>query len=205
MFIHAIDKETKRVFEKIASSELASMFYLAGGTALAIELGHRESIDLDWFTQTDFDVQTVKEILSELGGFMLTGESRGTIHGLLDGVKVSFFHYKYPLLFPFVKFEEISLADERDIAAMKIDAISSRGSKKDFVDLFFLLKKYSLTELIDFFTDKYKGIEYNLLHILKSLSFFEDADSDPEPIMLVVAKWEEVKNEITRQVHKNIG
>ncbi|MDO8260301.1 MAG: nucleotidyl transferase AbiEii/AbiGii toxin family protein, partial [Candidatus Magasanikbacteria bacterium] len=112
---------------------------------------------------------------------------------------------KYPLLFPFVDFEKINLADERDIAAMKIDAISSRGSKKDFIDLFFLLKKYSLNELIDFFTQKYHGIEYNLLHILKSLSFFEDADLDPEPTKLVATKWEDAKREISRQAHKKIG
>lgn len=204
MFIQAINAETKRVFKKIASSELASMFYLAGGTALAIELGHRESIDLDWFSQTDFEAPAVKEILSGLGGFMIAGESRGTIHGLLDDVKVSFFHYKYPLLFPLVKFEGINLADERDIAAMKIDAISSRGAKKDFIDLFFLLKKYPLTELLDFFNRKYQGIEYNLLHILKSLSYFEDAEHEPKPMMLMPIEWAEVKKAITKQAHEHL-
>lgn len=205
MFIHAINEETKRVFKKIASSKLAPIFYLAGGTALAIELGHRKSIDLDWFTPANFNASAVKETLSDLGNFMIAGESSGTIHGVLDNVKVSFFRYKYPLLYPLIDFKKINLADERDIAAMKIDAISSRGSKKDFIDLFFLLKKYSLNELINFFSYKYKGLEYNLLHILKSLSFFEDAEGDPEPIMLAPVKWEKVKKDIARKAHERIS
>ena len=100
--------------------------------------------------------------------------------------------------------EKIGSADERDIAAMKIDAISSRGSKKDFFDIYFLLKKYSLQELIDFFEKKYSGIQYNKLHILKSLVFFEDAETEPVPVMLQDANWEEVKKGISIELEKLI-
>jgi len=92
------------------------------------------------------------------------------------------------------------LADERDVAAMKIDAISSRGSKKDFIDLFFLLKKHTLEDLLDIFSKKYKNIKFNKLHILKSLAFFEDAESDPMPVMLQSADWISIKNSIQEKI-----
>ena len=88
-----------------------------------------------------------------------------------------------------------------DIASMKIDAISSRGSKKDFIDLYFLLKKYSLAELIGFFEKKYTGVKYNRLHILKSLAYFSDADNEPMPHMIKPIEWEDVKNNIYRETN----
>lgn len=98
--------------------------------------------------------------------------------------------------------EKISQSDdERDIAAMKIDAISSRGSKKDFIDIFFLLKKYSLEEIIEFFEKKYSEINYNKLHILKSLVYFADADNEPMPIMIQSIGWVEVKKDIEKKVN----
>lgn len=135
-----------------------------------------------------------------LGDFKLDSEEIGAIHGSLDKVRLSFLFYDYKLLFPLIKFGKVNLADERDIAAMKIDAISSRGGKKDFIDLFFLLKKYSLTELLDFFEKKFQGIKYNQLHILKSLVYFEDAESEPMPTMLKKINWQQVKKQISREV-----
>jgi hypothetical protein len=103
------------------------------------------------------------------------------------------------LLFPTIAFEGIQLADERDIAAMKLDAVSSRGSKKDFIDIYFLLKKYSLAELFDIFEKKYAAIKFNKLHILKSLSYFENAEQEPMPVMLESVPWEEVKKKIVME------
>lgn len=200
MFSQAISQETKRVLEKITKTNIATDFYLAGGTALAIQLGHRESIDLDWFCQKDFSNQKIKGSLSELGNFKLYSEEDGTLHGELDSVKITFLRYKYNLLYPMVAFENIKLADERDISAMKIDAASSRGSKKDFIDLYFLLKKYSLADLISFFEKKFSNIEYNKLHILKSLIYFEDAENEPMPIMLENVDWEKVKEKLAKDV-----
>jgi hypothetical protein len=94
--------------------------------------------------------------------------------------------------------------DERDIAAMKIDTISARGSKKDFVDIYFLMQKYSLTQLISFFEEKYKNIKYNKMHILKSLVYFADADSDPDPLMLVDFDWGKIKLFIEHETKKII-
>lgn len=195
MHKEAISVPTDRVLAKIADS-VKDAFYLAGGTALAIQLGHRLSQDLDWFSAEDFARLALRERLSRLGRFELTEEEEGTLHGVLDDVKVSFLRYAYPLLFPLVEFEGTKLADERDIAAMKLDAVSSRGSKKDFVDIYFLLQKYSLSELIEIFEKKYAAIKFNKLHILKSLSYFENADDEPTPIMLQPVSWEEVKKKI---------
>lgn len=202
MFEQSISSETKLVLEKIVQSGLADNFYLGGGTALAIELGHRQSIDLDWFSESDFSNGTIKEKLSGLGRLEIVGEEDGTLNAVLDGVKITFLRYRYQLLFPTVEFEKIQLADERDIAAMKIDAASSRGSKKDFIDLYFLLKKYTLSELIGFFEQKYEGIEYNKLHILKSLVYFEDADSEPMPIMIQSADWKAMREIIQNKVNE---
>jgi len=98
------------------------------------------------------------------------------------------------------KYGGVALADERDIATMKILAISHRGSKKDFVDLFVLLKIYSLTDLLEFFNKKYKDYNYNTLHILKSLLYFTDADLDPEPMYINAIAWSEVKKTIKNVV-----
>lgn len=200
MHPETIKKKTGIVLAKIERSPTAKNFYLAGGTALAWQLGHRQSIDLDWFSRQKFSNRLIKEGLAKLGDFRLDSEEDGTIHGSLDKVRISFLFYNYKLLFPLVKSGKVNLADERDIAAMKIDAISSRGSKKDFIDLFFLLEKYSLAELLDFFEKKYQSIKYNQLHILKSLTYFEDADSEPMPIMLKKITWQQVKKQINREV-----
>jgi predicted nucleotidyltransferase component of viral defense system len=190
--------------EKIADKKdiLLKKFYLAGGTALAIELGHRESIDLDWFMEGDYSTSVLKNKLANLGKFELDSEEPGTVNGKLDKVKVSFFRYNYGLAFPLIDFFGVKLADECDIAAMKIDAISSRGSKKDFIDLYFLLEKYPLKKLLGFFEKKYKNIKYNRLHILKSLVYFEDADAEPMPVMFKKADWGMVKKTIEAEVKK---
>ena len=201
MFKESISQETKLVLEKISQGKLVDKFYLVGGTALAIQLGHRESIDLDWFSQDNFSNQEIKFELSKLGNFQVISESDGTVNGMLDNVKVSFLYYRYKTLFPLVNFEKIKMADERDIAAMKIDAVSSRGSKKDFVDIFFLLKKYSLEKIIGFFEKKYADINYNKLHILKSLVYFAEADNEPIPIMIQDIDWEEVKKDMQEKVN----
>ena len=204
MFEQSISPETKHVLEKIANSDLTRNCYLAGGTALALELGHRQSIDLDWFSPDDFSNGALKEKLSRLGQLEIIGEEEGTLHSVLDGVKVTFLRYRYPLLFPLLDYGNIKLADPREIAAMKIDAVSSRGSKKDFIDIYFLLKIYPLSELIGYFEEKYRGIEYNNLHILKSLTYFEDAESEPMPRMAQEVGWEDVKRTIQRKVNQQM-
>jgi len=204
MHIETINEQTKRVLDKIKKFGAAKSFYMAGGTALAVHLGHRASIDLDFFSQKSFSTAELKNKLSKIGEVSIVGEAEGTLHVSLDHVMVSFLRYEYDLLFPLVAFDGIFLADERDIAAMKLDAVSSRGCRKDFVDIHELLKKYTLGELIGFFEKKYSNIKYNVLHVLKSLVYFEDAENEPSPMMFRDTDWEDVKSAIQKSVSELI-
>lgn len=204
MYQEVINAKTKRVLETIDKIKEIGNFYLAGGTALALQLGHRKSIDLDWFSQKEFDVGILKKDLSSFGDLKIDSEDKQTLNCRLDDVKISFFVYSYKILFPLVDFNKIKLADEHDIACMKIDTISSRGAKKDFIDLYFLLEKYRLEELLNLFDKKYAGIKYNRFHLLKSLTYFDDAESEPMPEMLKNISWEEIKDEIKKKVKNAI-
>lgn len=208
MHQETIDTRTKRVLESLGETDFIKDFYLAGGTALALQIGHRKSIDLDWFSKKGFSNAELKYVLSELGlgKLKIYSEDEKTLNVDLHGVKTSFFGYRYRTLFPFEKYNKnVNLASIADIACMKVDAISSRGSKKDFIDLYFMLQKYSLEELLNFFDKKYREIEYNHLHILKSLIYFQDAESDPMPLMLKKINWKDVKNELKKRVKKCMG
>lgn len=202
MHKETLSENTRIVLDKIASA--SKLFYLAGDTALALQLGHRISVDLDFFSKNAFSVSLLVEKLNILGNLRIEDQSENTFNGSLDGVKISFFYYPYPLLFPTKEYDGIAIADERDIAAMKIQAISGRGSKKDFVDFFVLLKKYSIQELLDFFYRKYEKFNYNRLHMLKSLSYFYDADMNPEPEYIHKISWSEVKKSIKNVVDNYI-
>ena len=198
MHEETLSKNTRIILEKIAP--IFTSFYLAGGTALALQFGHRISVDLDFFNKDTFPISLLVEQLNALGNLKIEDKSENTFNGSLDGVKISFFYYPYPLLFPTKEYNGVFLADERDIGAMKVQAISGRGNKKDFVDFFVLLKKYSVEELFNFFHKKYEKFNYNQLHILKSLSYFYDADTNPEPVYIHPISWTEVKKFIKNVV-----
>ena len=202
MYPETLAPETRRVLEEISKQAFIKDFYLVGGTALALHLGHRESIDLDFFYAKNFSLEELKKKLGALGRYTLTNEEAGTLDGMLDDVKLTFIRYDYPVLFPLVSFAGIQLADERDIACMKIDAISSRGSKKDFVDMYFLLEKYSFTELLSLFEKKYSHIGYNKLHLLKSLAYFSDAEEEVMPKMIKNVSWDVVKGKILEETRE---
>ncbi len=119
---------------------------------------------------------------------------------MIDTITMSYFQYPYSLLFDPVPFQKIYLADQRDIAAMKLDTIASRGSRKDFIDLYEFLKTYSIQEILNFFEKKYANLNYNKFHLLKSLTYFNDAETDPMPVMLKQVDWPEVKNTIRKKV-----
>jgi len=172
--------------------ELAGGFYLAGGTALAIHLGHRRSIDLDFFRADPFDAEVLIRCLADLGGDLRVREA-GTIHAVVRGIKVSLFQYPYRLIAPMTTHLGLNLASVADIAAMKIVAIAQRGSKKDFFDVFEILKVNSPKEMKMWFLEKFGDRQVNCYHILRSLFFFDDAEHDPEPISLNGTNWETVK------------
>jgi len=177
-------------------------FYLAGGSALSLLLGHRLSVDLDFFTPQDFDSKSIQNSLMKTGSFSLDQIAENTLLGKLNGVKISFFTYRYPLLLKPKVFMGVKIASVEDIACMKLEAIGSRGVKRDFVDLYFIIKKIELGKIFKLFSKKYKKVHFNLQHLLKSLTYFEDAEGEKTPPMLTQVSWGEVKKFFVKEVKK---
>ncbi|MBI2817560.1 MAG: nucleotidyl transferase AbiEii/AbiGii toxin family protein [Acidobacteria bacterium] len=174
-------------------SDLLKPFYLAGGTGLALRLGHRRSDDLDFFSTSAFEEEALLGRLNQCNEFALLARSVSTLHANIRGTKVSFIGYPYPVLFPPDKFLGVDVADLRDVASMKISAVASRGTRRDFIDLFMVSQQHGLPVLLECFVKKFERVNYSVPHILKSLTYFDDAEQDPIPDMLVPLDWEEVK------------
>jgi hypothetical protein len=168
-------------------------FYLAGGTGMALQQGHRLSVDLDLFSQSDFASGTLRDQMRGLDGLRNLELAPGTLHLELRGVKVSFLHYPYPLLFPLADFEGLTVADPRDIACMKLDALANRGTRRDFVDLYLLAQAYGLPQIFEWFATKYASVSFNRTHLFKALTYFMDAEEEPMPDMLVPLGWTTVR------------
>lgn len=194
MFEQAVLPDTLRAIELAAKIPVVEKAYLAGGTALALQLGHRVSVDLDFFTPEKFEAKTVDTQLQQYPEFVHEGVAWGTVWGRFKQTKFSLFYYEHPLVWESHPFMGLNLADTKDIAAMKIVAIGDRGTKRDFVDLWFLAKEYSLDQILEFYEQKYNKLEANLYHIVRSLSWFEEAEREKEPLkMLKDVEWDEVK------------
>lgn len=205
-FADTLPSKTAALVEKIQAGHKDLMFlkkfYLSGGTGLSLHLGHRESIDLDFFSEDEFDPVKVQQQLQLLGELQSTELSNGTVNTFIDDVKVQMLHYPYPLIDAFHAWNNISISSVKDIALTKLQTISMRGSKKDFVDLFFILQHFSLVELFSLLDEKYEESNYNKAHILKSLVYFEDAEQQPMPKMLKATEWAEVKSKLTSAVQE---
>ncbi len=199
MFTAGLSKNTQVNLALLVRQKWVSSFYLVGGTACSLYFGHRFSLDLDFFTSKEFNPKTITEKLKSLGKLTVDQNDEGTFLGNLNGIKISFFLYPYQLIFKPKVFQNVAIADLRDIACMKIDAISTRGTKRDFIDLFFICRKYKLLALFGFFEKKYKGVDYNLFHLVKSLSYFANAQEQEMPQMIEKISWEEVKKFFTEE------
>ena len=178
-----------RAADDLAARSVLEDFYLAGGTGLALQIGHRRSADLDLFRETAFASTELRDRLRGLDALRALETAPATVHLQLHGVKVSFLHYPYPLLFPLRAFDRLAVADARDIACMKLDAIANRGSRRDFVDLYLAATTYGLGEIFDWFGRKYASVSYSRTHLFKALTYFADAEVEPTPDMLVPLEW----------------
>ena len=194
MFTQAVLPDTLRAIKLAASIPDVKKAYLAGGTSLALQIGHRISVDLDFFTQEKFREEAVELALTQSGQFIKDGISWQTVWGKLEETKFSMFYYEYPLLEPTIPFEGIQLAGKKDIAAMKIHAIEDRGTRRDFIDTYMLAKEFSLSEMLEFYQQKYACLDEHLYTILRALQYFEDADAEVAmPNMLIEVDWQTVK------------
>lgn len=188
-----------------------SKWYLAGGTALALQVGHRQSVDLDFFApeKTFAPAEVTRHLPDTVWESTIVKE--GTIYGTLCKAKVSFIAYPFfvPAIPP-LKYGTITVLAKEDIAVMKIIAISQRGRKRDFVDLYWYVKNVApLESVIQKLPRQYPNIAHNFHHIIKALNYFDDAESDPMPTLFFNATWGEIKKyfrtEVPRIARKLIG
>lgn len=177
-------------------------FFLVGGTALSMQIGHRISIDLDMFTVEPFDTTVLKSNLEDdFPAFQVILESQNILITTINDIKVDFIRFKYGFAYPLLVVDKIRLANVKDIAPMKLDAITGRGKKKDFFDLYFLLKKYTLPEIFDLYQSKYQ--HSTIFHVIKSITYFQEAETEPGPVIIDKnVSWIKVKKKLTEEVNK---
>ena len=195
MFPETIDSEQSVLLEKLSGLFIPIKdFYLAGGTALALQIGHRKSYDLDFFIDRDFNENEIASYISNdlSGEIVSTGEN--TVYGLIDNVKISFISFKYKLIKDFIHYSNIKLASFEDIACMKCSAIAQRSEKKDFFDLYEILKRIQPMELRNMLTEKFQTNGFNPYYMAKTFFFFDEVEKSPEPISLNGTTWEKVKS-----------
>jgi hypothetical protein len=191
------------VARRLVRAGRTSGWVLAGGTGLALHLGHRVSKDLNFFRPGPFDSEALASGLASVGRVVVQNRSAGTLHATLDGLRVSVLAAQAALLFPGSVYRGLVVAAPRDIAVMKLVAIGGRGSRKDFVDLFFYLRGGgSLEGIFALIRRRFAGVDYNDYHLLRSLVFFEDAETEPMPRMIRRATWSEVKSAIVAEVKR---
>ncbi|RRQ45927.1 nucleotidyl transferase AbiEii/AbiGii toxin family protein [Chryseobacterium sp. SC28] len=195
-----ISPECLELLERISNFEFFNGFVLVGGTALALQIGHRNSIDLDFFGNKKIDEELFIQNLEKFGSVKILKVSKNILITSINNIKTDFVNYNYSWISERKYSGKICLASKEDIAAMKLNAISGRGSKKDFIDLFFLLKEFSLEEMINFYRQKYT--QHSEFGMLKSITYFEDADQENEPEMLVEFDWEHAKEKIKEEYFK---
>lgn len=194
MYITGIDADSLDSLKKIASTDLIKHYYLAGGTACALHMNHRISYDLDFFSSKPVEPEFLRTTLFNLGNLSIIQNESGTFNGQLNNTKISFFSYPYTLMDKPEIFEKTSVATLRDLACMKLESISTRGVKRDFVDLYQICQVYSLFQTITWFKHKYQEQNISVPHVLKSLVYFVDAEDNPEPNMKIDYSWNNIKS-----------
>jgi predicted nucleotidyltransferase component of viral defense system len=193
-----IEPHTLELLKKLSQEPFLAKTRLVGGTALALQYGHRMSIDLDFFGEIEEDNTTIREILRKIGPISVYKETTNIKIYSINGIKIDFVNYKYPWIDTVIEKDGLRLASPKDIAAMKINAVEGRGTKKDFIDMYFLLQHYTLEDILKFYAEKYP--ENSIFRGLMSLTYFEDAENELMPIMFSNIKWNDMKQFILDKV-----
>jgi hypothetical protein len=198
LFLHTLPPVTRRAFDEFKKFPPLKTggWYLAGGTALALQAGHRQSVDLDFFTpKAKFREIALERDLLASEHWMTAFRQEGTVYGKFMGAKASFIAYPFFVpAQPFIMCGAIRVLEASDIAVMKIIAMSQRGRKRDFVDLYWYCKnREPLAEVIARVPAQYPGQQHNIPHFIKSLTYFDDADRDPMPKIFFKADWNSIK------------
>jgi len=192
-----------KVVRSLTKLGIIDGWVLAGGTALALQLGHRRSDDLDFLTADSFEVDHLLQDLTEIGKVTVHDRGRGTLHTTIESVRVSFLDAQAPFLFPGTPYRGLLLADPRDIAVMKLVAVGGRGSRKDFVDLYFYLRSGGdFAQAMIWLENRFIQVDYNSYQILKSLTWFEEAEQEPMPRMIRDVSWPQIKKTIIHEARR---
>jgi predicted nucleotidyltransferase component of viral defense system len=203
LYTKTVDNITLAVLKGLMAEKSLDNFVLVGGTALALQIGHRKSVDLDFFTLHTFDPDQLLADLSNHFTPVLLQKSTLSLICTIEGIKVDFIHFRYPFIRPIQQENGFRLLSLEDIAPTKLDAVSGRGSRKDFYDVYFLLQHFTLEEMFGLYLEKYP--HQTTFHVLRSLAYFEDAEKDPDPLVFDTRiTWPVVKNKIT-EVIRNFG
>lgn len=198
LHFETIDPPTLELLKALQAQPAFRKLRLVGGTSLALQIGHRKSIDIDLFGEITGDEYEVSSQINTISTATLLNKTKNINIFLINDIKVDIVNYPYPWLSPPILTNDLKLANIKDIAAMKLSAITGRGTKKDYIDLFFLLNKFSIQEMFSFYSKKYHdGSEFL---VLKSLTYFNDAEEDESPRMLIQQNWKTVKEHIKKVV-----
>ena len=197
-----VTTEMRELLKWAGQQDFISSFYLAGGTVLALQVGHRKSVDLDFFSQTD-EVhertrQRIIRAIAERDGQVIENVD-GNLVLLADDVRVGFFSYGYKLLEPFEQVENVNLASMLDIGLMKLDAVIGRGSRRDFFDLYVVAEQYPLEELLQAGARKYPTSRDFALMAVESFVLFENAERDIQPELMIDVTWDKVREYFSEQ------
>jgi predicted nucleotidyltransferase component of viral defense system len=205
LHLTTVETETYNLLQKLSSLGIVSqIFALAGGTSLALQIGHRQSIDLDFFSPTIFDVKELEIILSSMDDleFKYIDSNSRMLFCFINNIKCDFVHEPAKLIHSFFNHQGVNYFSVEDIAAMKLHTICGRGKKKDFFDIYALLNRYSWAELLNIFKLKYN--EDQLYFLWRSILYFDDADNDPEiqGFSPFTKTWDEIKQLIVEKTSK---
>ena len=197
-----IEPATLDLLKNISEIPVFSSHRLVGGTSLALQCGHRISVDLDFFSTEQFDHEEILFNLKSIGKIEIVSKSKFINCFFINDIKVDFVSLPYQWLEEPMIEDSIRLAGIKDIAAMK-PAITNRGSKKDFIDIGLLIEQLGLTQMLTLYRQKYPdGME---MMVLRSLVYFQDAEDQSDPVMLIPYNWEEVKKLILNETKKYIA
>ncbi len=202
MFTKGISPDTQQCLESLSRVSFVRGYYLAGGTAAALYLGHRVSYDLDFFSNEPVEPIQIPQDLGGVGKLQTDQNDPGTFLGMLDTVKISFFRYLYPMVGKEEDYCGVRVASLLDVGCMKLEAIASRGVMRDFVDMYLIAQKLGLETVLDAAKVKFAKTDYSETHFLRSLIYFEDADTANPPTMLQPLDWDEVKRYFEGEVKR---
>ncbi len=197
-----LSRAQRRLLDQTSDFLVERGFYLAGGTALALLLGHRRSVDFDWFCETPLrEPLLLANALESLQvPLVVDAVEPGTLHATASGVRLSLLEYRYPLLRRPAASRDprLRIASLQDIACMKLAAVAQRGSRKDFVDVYALGKRLTLQRMLRLYRQRYGVTDVG--HVIFALSYFDDAERERMPRMLAPWRWSLIKRTLQRRV-----